>query len=190
VGCDGWLVERTAAVSRGRSWLLSFPSAPATRVRVLWAIHEVASLLGAHETFRWRCAQPPLEPLVDWLFFIGLAWLGFSAKAILTVYAFNLFYQFFIHTEVIRRLPLGLEWILNSPSHHRVHHGSNAEYIDRNYGGTLIIWDRLLRHLYGRRGKRSVTVSRIQSTSRNPLLIAFHLWKELMSGSAGEPFLG
>jgi sterol desaturase/sphingolipid hydroxylase (fatty acid hydroxylase superfamily) len=73
------------------------------RVRVLWAIHE-SHHSSERMNFSVALRQPPLEPLVDWLFFIGLAWLGFSAKAILTVYAFNLFYQFFIHTEVIRRL--------------------------------------------------------------------------------------
>jgi sterol desaturase/sphingolipid hydroxylase (fatty acid hydroxylase superfamily) len=148
------------------------------RVRVLWAIHE-SHHSSERMNFSVALRQPPLEPLVDWLFFSGLAWLGFSAKAILTVYAFNLFYQFFIHTEVIRRLPLGLEWILNSPSHHRVHHGSNFEYIDRNYGGTLIIWDRLLGTFTAEREAVRYGVTH-PVTSRNPLFIAFHLWNELI----------
>jgi sterol desaturase/sphingolipid hydroxylase (fatty acid hydroxylase superfamily) len=58
--------------------------------------------------------------------------------------ALNLVYQFWIHTEVVGRLG-PLEWVLNTPSHHRVHHGSNPEYLDRNYGGILIVWDRLFR---------------------------------------------
>ena len=55
----------------------------------------------------------------------------------------NLIYQFWIHTETIDRLPRWIEWTFNTPSHHRVHHGSNPEYLDKNHGGALIIWDRL-----------------------------------------------
>jgi len=58
-------------------------------------------------------------------------------------YAFSLVYQFFIHTTLVKRLPGWFEAVFNTPSHHRVHHGRNPGYIDRNYGGTLIIWDRL-----------------------------------------------
>jgi len=52
-------------------------------------------------------------------------------------------YQFWIHTEVVRKLPAPLEWLFNTPSHHRVHHGKNDRYLDRNHGGVLILWDRL-----------------------------------------------
>ena len=62
---------------------------------------------------------------------------------ILTAQAISLIYQFWIHTERIGRLPAPLEFVFNTPSHHRVHHGSNEVYLDRNYGGILIIWDRL-----------------------------------------------
>ncbi len=57
--------------------------------------------------------------------------------------SWNLLYQFWIHTEKIRRLPSWFEYVFNTPSHHRVHHGSNEQYLDRNYGGILIIWDRM-----------------------------------------------
>lgn len=57
--------------------------------------------------------------------------------------AFNLIYQFFIHTETITSMGRAYEFVFNTPSHHRVHHGSDPEYIDKNYGGTLIIWDRM-----------------------------------------------
>ena len=61
---------------------------------------------------------------------------------VLTMQAVSLLYQFWIHTEFVRVVG-PLEWVLNTPSHHRVHHGSNARYLDRNHGGTLILWDRL-----------------------------------------------
>jgi sterol desaturase/sphingolipid hydroxylase (fatty acid hydroxylase superfamily) len=76
------------------------------------------------------------------IFFMPLAWLGFEPSAIAIALLLNLLYQFWIHTELIPKLGF-LEWFLNTPSHHRVHHASNSEYIDRNYGGVLIIFDRL-----------------------------------------------
>ena len=78
---------------------------------------------------------------------------------ILTAQAVSLIYQFWIHTEFIGRLG-PLEWVLNTPSHHRVHHGSNVEYLDRNYGGILIVWDRLFGSFEPERGGRSTTDSR------------------------------
>lgn len=148
------------------------------RVRFLWAIHE------SHHSselmnFSVALRQPPLEPWVDWPFFIALAWVGFSAHAILTMYAFNLFYQFFIHTELIGKLPRWVEWWLNTPSHHRVHHGTNPEYIDRNYGGVLVIWDRLF-------GSFEPEIAPVKYgvlhpvTSRNPFFVGFHLWADIV----------
>ena len=64
------------------------------------------------------------------------------------MHGINLIYQFWIHTEYVRTLG-PLEYVLNTPSHHRVHHGVNDIYLDRNYGGALIIWDRIFGSLYG-----------------------------------------
>jgi sterol desaturase/sphingolipid hydroxylase (fatty acid hydroxylase superfamily) len=148
------------------------------RVRVLWAIHE------SHHSselmnFSVALRQPPLEPLVDWPFFIVLAWLGFSAKAILTMYAFNLFYQFFIHTELIDKLPRWIEWWLNTPSHHRAHHGTNPEYIDKNYAGVLIIWDRLFGSFVEERAPVKYGVLH-PVNSNNVFYVGFHLWREIL----------
>jgi len=68
---------------------------------------------------------------------------GIPPVQLLIHYDLNLIYQFWIHTEIINRLPFGLEYVFNTPSHHRVHHGRNAFCIDKNYAGVLIIWDRL-----------------------------------------------
>jgi sterol desaturase/sphingolipid hydroxylase (fatty acid hydroxylase superfamily) len=62
---------------------------------------------------------------------------------VLLAQAWSLIYQFWIHTERIKRLPAWVERVFNTPSHHRVHHGSNHQYLDKNYGGILIVWDRL-----------------------------------------------
>lgn len=77
------------------------------------------------------------------VFYLPLAVMGFSSYAFLTVKGLNLIYQFWIHTEAIRKLPRWFEYLFNTPSHHRVHHGRNPKYIDRNHAGTLMIWDRL-----------------------------------------------
>jgi len=79
----------------------------------------------------------------NWTFYLPLALIGFNPLWIGVAFALSLVYQFFIHTTVVNKLPRPVEWVLNTPSHHRVHHGRNPGYIDRNYGGTLIIWDRL-----------------------------------------------
>ncbi len=78
----------------------------------------------------------------DWLFFLPLYFIGFHPVAVGAMIALNLAYQFWLHTDIIGRLG-PLEWFFNTPSHHRVHHASNAAYLDRNYGGIVILWDRL-----------------------------------------------
>ena len=76
-------------------------------------------------------------------FYLPLALLGFSPIQFVFVIGWNLIYQFWIHTEHIDKLPRWFEWIMNTPSHHRVHHGRDPKYIDRNYAGVFIIWDRM-----------------------------------------------
>jgi sterol desaturase/sphingolipid hydroxylase (fatty acid hydroxylase superfamily) len=78
-----------------------------------------------------------------WALWLPLSFLGFPPEMIATQKGISLIYQFWIHTETIRRLPAPIEWVFNTPSHHRVHHARNPRYLDRNYAGILIIWDRL-----------------------------------------------
>lgn len=75
-------------------------------------------------------------------FYIPLALVGFSPEQVVYVSGINLIYQFWIHTELVRNMGV-LEWVLNTPSHHRVHHGRNPKYIDKNHAGVFIIWDRM-----------------------------------------------
>ena len=75
-------------------------------------------------------------------FFVPLIWLGFPPRAVFITLNLNLLYQFWIHTDWVPKLG-PLEWVLNTPSHHRVHHGSNPQYLDKNYAGVLIVWDRM-----------------------------------------------
>ena len=93
--------------------------------------------------------------------------------------ALNLLYQFWIHTELIPKLGI-LEWVLNTPSHHRVHHASNREYIDRNYGGVLIIFDRLFGTFAEEKSTHALTYGLThQIRSTNPVNIVLHEWTRL-----------
>lgn len=147
------------------------------RVRALWAMH-VTHHSSELMNFTTALRQPPLEHLVDWVFFIPLAWAGYSPQAILLTYGFNLIYQFFIHTEVVYKFPHWVEYIFNTPSHHRVHHGTNPEYIDVNYGGVFIIWDRLFGTFVAERAKVRYGILH-PIHSYNPFYIGFHLWADI-----------
>lgn len=112
------------------------------RVRWFWAAHVVH-----HSSTRFNFSTAMRQNATNifngnWLFYVPLAWLGFNPLWIGIAFALSLVYQFFIHTTLIGKLPRIIELIFNTPSHHRVHHGRNSGYIDRNYGGVLIIWDR------------------------------------------------
>ncbi len=84
------------------------------------------------------------------LLWMPLALIGFPPELIVFQKGVSLVYQFWIHTEAVGRLPRPVEWFFNTPSHHRVHHATNPRYLDRNYAGILIIWDRLFNIRAGR----------------------------------------
>jgi len=115
----------------------------AHRVRWLWASH-VNHHSSQHYNLSTALRQPWTSALsLAFVFRLPLALLGFHPAMILTCGAVNLIYQFWVHTEAVRRLPRWIEAVMNTPSHHRVHHAINPRYLDRNYAGTLILWDRL-----------------------------------------------
>ena len=86
--------------------------------------------------------QGTFQGLFSWVFYLPLALVGFPPAWFAAMSSFDTLYQFWIHTRAIGKLG-PLEWVLNTPSHHRVHHGRNPKYLDKNYAGTLIIWDRM-----------------------------------------------
>ncbi|MEU6731843.1 sterol desaturase family protein [Streptomyces physcomitrii] len=112
------------------------------RVRFGWAGHQAHH---SSEYFNLGTAlRQKWNPWTEALFWVPLPLMGFAPWTIYVAFALNLIYQFFTHTEAVGKLPRPVEFVLNTPSHHRVHHGSDPEYLDKNYGGILIVWDRLL----------------------------------------------
>ncbi|MES2618542.1 MAG: sterol desaturase family protein [Bacteroidota bacterium] len=110
--------------------------------RVLWAVH---SNHHSSEKYNFTVAlrSSVMQPLYRFLFYIPVAFMGFDGLTIMFMYAVNQFYQFFLHTETIGRLPKWFEAVFVTPSHHRVHHASDIKYLDKNMGQVLIIWDKL-----------------------------------------------
>ena len=112
------------------------------RVNFLWAGHVVHH---SSEEYNFSVALRQSwfgQQLTEWVFFLPLALAGFPPPMFLLIITLNTLYQFFIHTRLVGRLG-PLEHFMNTPSHHRVHHGINPQYIDKNYAGVFIIWDRL-----------------------------------------------
>jgi sterol desaturase/sphingolipid hydroxylase (fatty acid hydroxylase superfamily) len=110
-------------------------------VRVMWAHH-----VNHHSSERYNLStalRQPWSPFVSFWTFAPMPLLGYSPAQIAKAGQLNLLYQYWIHTEAVDRLPAPLETVLNTPSHHRVHHGAQKQYLDKNYGGILIVWDRL-----------------------------------------------
>ncbi|PWR23779.1 sterol desaturase family protein [Zavarzinia compransoris] len=113
------------------------------RVRWFWCAH-VVHHSGEEMNLTTAMRQSMLYSLTGyWLFFTPLMLIGISPEWTLALYALNLAYQYFVHTEAVDKLPAWVEYVFVTPSHHRAHHGRNPQYIDKNYGGVLILFDRL-----------------------------------------------
>lgn len=110
-------------------------------VRLFWGSH-VVHHSSQHYNLSTALRQTWV-PMTSFPFWIPLALIGIPPWMIILQQSISLTYQFFIHTERVGTLPRPIELILNTPSHHRAHHGSNQIYLDKNYGGIMIIWDRL-----------------------------------------------
>ena len=150
------------------------------RIRWLWATHAVHHspnqfVLANAYRLGWTSQVGGTA-----VFMAPVVWIGFTPGAVLGALAANLVYQFWIHTELVGRLG-PLEWVLNTPSHHRVHHASNGPYLDRNYGGVLIVFDRLFGTFAEERADTPLRYGLVQPlVSNNPVRIAFHGWRGLL----------
>lgn len=113
---------------------------------------------------------------LSFIFWLPLSFIGFPPEMVLMFFAISSVYQFFVHTEAVKRLG-PLEWVLNTPSHHRVHHAVNAQYLDANYGGVFIVWDRLFGTFVREDAKEPPRYGIVnQIVTFNPFRIAFHEW--------------
>ena len=148
--------------------------------RFFWASHVVH-----HSSTHYNLSTALRQTWVPMTYFPFWLWMpavGFEPWMVLLAQSWSLIYQFWIHTERVRKLPRFLEGFLNTPSHHRVHHGSNQVYLDRNYGGILIIWDRLFGtwEPEGERVRYGLTKN---INTFNPVRAAFHeyiaMWHDI-----------
>lgn len=145
----------------------------AHRVRWVWAMH-VTHHSSTQFNFSVALRQGWTKHFTGTMMFkVPLVLMGFDPVVVLFCGVVNATYQFFLHTELINKLPSWFEFVFNTPSHHRVHHGRNAEYLDANYAGTLIVWDRLFGTFVEEKEKVDFGLVKNLRTL-NPFTIIFH----------------
>lgn len=147
-------------------------------VNWFWASHVVH-----HSSERYNLAAALRQTWTGnltgtFLFWAWMPLLGFPPIWVLFFQQVSLIYQFWIHTEVVGRLPAPIEFLFNTPSHHRVHHGSDLKYLDKNHGGILIIWDRLFGTFQPEEERPTYGLTR-NIGSFNPVVVALKTWKDL-----------
>jgi sterol desaturase/sphingolipid hydroxylase (fatty acid hydroxylase superfamily) len=159
--------------------------------RAFWASHVVH-----HSSQHYNLSTALRQTWVPMTYFPFWLWMpavGFEPWMVLLAQSWSLIYQFWIHTEKIRKLPRWFEAVFNTPSHHRVHHGVNEQYLDRNYGGILIIWDRLF-GTYEPEGERVRYGLTTQLRTFRPVRVAFHeyiaMWHDLKRATGLRNKLG
>ncbi len=160
----------------------------AHRVRWFWASHVI------HHSSQHYNLSTALRQTWTGFFSLSFAFslpiilIGFPVPMLIFASGVNLIYQFWIHTEAIGRMPRWFEAVMNTPSHHRVHHATNPRYLDRNYAGMLIIWDRMFGTYEPERDDERPRYGIIKNLgSFNLLWAAFHEWIGIAKDLAGVP---
>ncbi|TAM89679.1 MAG: sterol desaturase family protein [Jatrophihabitans sp.] len=149
----------------------------AHRVRLLWAAHQAH-----HSSRRFNLSTAVRQKWNPWwelIVWIPLPLLGIPPWLIFTTFSINLIFQFFVHTERIGTLPAPVEFVFNTPSHHRVHHGSDPDYLDRNYAGILIVWDRLFGSFVAETHRPTYGLTTNVNTF-NPLRLEYHEYAAIL----------
>ena len=152
--------------------------------------HEINALWAAHivhhqsEDYNLSTAlrQAWFQSSFSWVFYLPLAFAGFDPVLFLTISGINTVYQFWIHTKTVGKLGF-LEWFMNTPSHHRVHHGKNPKYLDTNYAAVFIIWDRMF-GTFRQEVEEPVYGITKSLHSWNPVWTNFHYWADLFNLAA------
>ncbi len=149
------------------------------RVRWMWAAH-VVHHSSENMNFSTAFRQSLMYPFAGmWVFWLPLVILGFDPNWVVFVVLLNLGLQFFVHTQAVKKLG-PLEWLFNTPSHHRVHHGRNPQYIDKNYAGILIIWDKLFGTFVPEEETVIYGITK-PVNSFNPIKVTFSEWRDMFS---------
>ena len=156
------------------------------RMNLAWAAH-APHHQSEDYNFAVALRQGPFQPLVSRVFYLPLAVLGFPPAMFATAVGINTVYQFWIHTELVGKLG-PLEWVLNTPSHHRVHHGCNGKYLDRNHGGMLIVWDKLF-GTFEPEAEKPVYGTVKPVATWNPLVCAWTPLRDILDTAARAPHL-
>jgi sterol desaturase/sphingolipid hydroxylase (fatty acid hydroxylase superfamily) len=163
----------------------------AHRVRILWAAHQAH-----HNSRRFNLSTAVRQKWNPWwelLVWVPLPLLGLPPALLFTAFSINLIFQFFVHTERIDRMWAPIEFVFNTPSHHRVHHGSDPEYLDRNYGGVLILWDRLFGS-FTEEARRPTYGLTVDVDSHNPFRLQYYyyglIWRDVRSATRWRDRLG
>jgi len=154
--------------------------------RIFWVSH-VIHHSSQHYNLSTALRQTWSGGFYTFIFWLWLPLLGFHPAMIMLQMSISLLYQFWIHTEAIDKMPKWFEAVMNTPSHHRVHHGSNPLYLDRNHAGILIIWDKMFGTFQPELKEEKVVYGLVTNIKTyNPIKIAFIEWinmfKDVFSG--------
>jgi alkylglycerol monooxygenase len=155
--------------------------------RLFWNMH-VVHHSSDHYNLSVAVRQSWFGGAINWIFYVPICLLGFPPEMVLTAHGVNLIYQFWIHTQFVGRMGW-LEYVFNCPTHHRVHHGVNDQYLDKNYGGILIIWDRLFGTFVEETERPRYGVIK-PLNSYNPLWANLHAWAEMAAAMRERATLG
>lgn len=151
-------------------------------IRFFWAAH-VTHHSSAHINFTVGFRSSVFQPLYRWLYFLPLPMMGFKAMDIAFIYSATQIWGIFVHTELVKKMGW-LEYILVTPSHHRVHHASNPKYLDKNMGMFLIIWDKMFGTFQAELPKEAYQPIRYGLTKnlekQNGFTIVFHEWLQII----------
>jgi sterol desaturase/sphingolipid hydroxylase (fatty acid hydroxylase superfamily) len=183
IALDNWIA--IGALFIGQEFCYYWFHRAAHRVRWFWcnhAVHHSANELNLAAAYRIGILSRATGSSI---FFVPLVWLGFEPRIVFEMLSLNLLYQFWIHATWIPKLGW-LEYVLNTPSAHRVHHAANLEYLDANYGGVLIVFDRLFGTYRAERADVPCRYGLVEPmTGYNPLVIELAQW-----GKLGRDLLG
>lgn len=148
------------------------------RVRWFWSAHAVHHT-GEYMNITTTMRQSLLYSVTGWwLFFMPLVWLGVPPAVVFFLYALDFSYQYFVHTDAVQRLPEWFEYVFGTPANHRVHHGRNPQYIDKNYGGVLMLFDHWFGTFEPKVARANYGIER-QIHSYNLLMLNLHEFLEM-----------